>query len=59
MYTQQYLTTGRLTAAYYRAGEGNARKLLLIHGNVSSSVFYLPLFPALWSQFDVVEADLG
>ena len=47
MYTQQYLTTERLTTAYYRAGEENGCKLLLIHGNVSSSVFYLPLFPAL------------
>ena len=58
MYTQQYLTTKRLTTAYYRAGEGNTRKLLLVHGNVSSSVFYLPLLPALSAQFDVVAADL-
>ena len=58
MYKQQFLTTGRLTTAYYRAGEGNSRKLLLVHGNVSSSVFYLPLFPALAERFDVVAPDL-
>lgn len=58
MYTQQKLTTGRMTTAYYRAGEGNEKKLLLIHGNVSSAVFYLPLFPALAENFDVVAPDL-
>lgn len=58
MYPQQVLTTGRLTTAYYRAGEGNPRKLLLIHGNVSSSVFYLPLFPELAKDYDVVAPDL-
>jgi pimeloyl-ACP methyl ester carboxylesterase len=47
-----------LTTAYYRAGEGNEKKLLLIHGNVSSSVFYLPLFPALAERYDVVAPDL-
>ncbi len=58
MYTQQFITTKRLKTAYYRAGEGNSRKLLLVHGNVSSSVFYLPLFPALAEKFDVVAPDL-
>lgn len=58
MYTQQYLTTERLTTAYYRAGEENGCKLLFIHGNVSSSVFYLPLFPALAENYDVVAPDL-
>lgn len=58
MYTQQFLTTGRLKTAYYRAGEGNGRKLLLIHGNVSSSAFYLPLFDALSQHFDVAAPDL-
>ncbi len=56
--TQRFLTTDRLKTAYYRAGEKNKRKLLLIHGNVSSSVFYLPLFPALAQKFDVVAPDL-
>lgn len=58
MYQQQFLKTGRLTTAYYRAGEEHGEKLLLIHGNVSSSAFYLPLFPALAERFDVVAPDL-
>lgn len=52
------ITTPRLTTACYRAGEGNREKLLLLHGNVSSSVFYLPLFPALSKRFDIVAPDL-
>lgn len=58
MYQQQILTTGRLTTAYYRAGERNSKKLLLIHGNVSSSVFYLPLFGELEQSYDVAAIDL-
>lgn len=57
-YEYRKITTQRLTTAYYRAGEGNAKKLLLLHGNVSSSVFYLPLFPELSKSFDVVAPDL-
>lgn len=58
MDTQQSIRTSRLNTAYYRAGEGKEKKLLLIHGNVSSSVFYLPLFPALAETYDVVAPDL-
>lgn len=58
MYQPHTLTTERLTTAYYRAGEGNEKKLLLIHGNVSSSVFYLPLFPALAERYDIAAPDL-
>lgn len=58
MYQQQFLTTDRLTTAYYRAGEGHEKKLLLLHGNVTSSVFFLPVFPLLEKDFDVVAPDL-
>lgn len=58
MYQQQFLATPRLTTAYYRAGQGNEKKLLLLHGNVSSSVFYLPLFEALSAEYDIVAPDL-
>jgi pimeloyl-ACP methyl ester carboxylesterase len=59
VYQRNTVTTRRLTTAYYRTGEGSPRKLLLIHGNVSSSVFYLPLFPHLErAGFDVVAPDL-
>lgn len=58
MYPQQFLTTPRLTTAYYRAGEEGRPKLLLLHGNISSSDFFLPLFPALAERFDVAAPDL-
>lgn len=58
MYQQQSLRTQRLTMTYYRAGTENPTKLLLLHGNVSSSVFYLPLFSALSEHFDVAAPDL-
>ena len=58
MYAQHFCKTDRLTTAYYRAGEEHEKKLLLIHGNVSSSVFYLPLFPELSKHYDVVAPDL-
>ncbi len=55
---QKKLRTSRLATAYYRAGEQNHEKLLLLHGNVSSSAFYLPLLPELSKRFDVVAPDL-
>ena len=56
--SQLFLHTSRLKIAYYRAGEAHADKLLLLHGNLSSSVFFLPLLPVLSQQFDVVAPDL-
>ena len=58
MYKQRSMDTDRLRIAYYRAGEDNSKKLLLLHGNLSSSVFYLPLFPALEQEYDIVAPDL-
>lgn len=52
------LTTDRLTTAYYHWGEENEKKLLLVHGNLSSSVFFLPLLPELSKHYDVVIPDL-
>jgi len=57
-YTQKYITTSRLKTAYYRAGEQNKKKLMLVHGNLSSSVFFLPLLSPLSQYFDVVIPDL-
>ena len=52
------LTTQRLTTTYYHWGEENEKKLLLVHGNLSSSVFFLPLLPELSKHYDVVIPDL-
>lgn len=57
-YTQDYIETDRMKTAYYRAGEGNKEKLLVLHGNISSSVFFMPLMPYLEDKYDVVVPDL-
>lgn len=51
-------TRGRKTA-YFRLGEGNPRKLILVHGNASSSAFFFPVIYQLAEHFDVVAPDLN
>ncbi len=58
MTSSHSIQTSRLRVAYRRAGEGNARRLLFIHGNLSSSVYVAPLMPLLAEHFDVVAPDL-
>lgn len=58
MYPKRVIETARLRTSYYRAGEGRVRKLLLLHGNLSSAAFYLPLFQKLSRTWDVVAPDL-
>lgn len=58
MYPQYFMETKRIRTAYYRAGGGDRPKLLLLHGNLSSSVFFLPLLPTLSERFDVAIPDL-
>lgn len=57
-YIQKRLHTNRLSISYYRSGEGNSQKLLLLHGNLSSSIFFLPLMPYLEKDFDIVAPDM-
>lgn len=52
------ITTSRLTTAYRVHGTPGARKLLLIHGNASSSAFYEPLMERLADEFYMVAPDL-
>lgn len=54
-----YKETSRRKIAYHRMGEGNSKKLILLHGNVSSSTFYLPLMKRLCDEYDVVAPDLN
>lgn len=58
-YQKLYQDTPRRKMAYYRMGEGNAKKLILIHGNASSGAFYLPLMLRLCDQFDIIAPDLN
>ena len=57
-YHQHFIDTSRLKTAYYRIGAGNRRKILVIHGNFSSSVFFLPLVHFLKSDYDLAIPDL-
>ncbi|PYE51805.1 alpha/beta hydrolase [Deinococcus yavapaiensis] len=51
--------TSRLSVhASERPAQGEATRLLLIHGNVSSSAFYEPLMAALPAHFHVLAPDL-
>ena len=40
-------------------GEGNEKKLILLHGNVSSGGFYLPLMERLKDKFDIIAPDMN
>ena len=57
-YQQSFINTETIRTAYYRSGEGNKQKLLVLHGNISSSVFFMPLMPYMDSKYDVVVPDL-
>ena len=57
-YNQNVIETERLRTAYYRSGEGHRQKLMVLHGNISSSVFFMPLMPYLDEKYDVVVPDL-
>ena len=45
------ITTPRLTTAYLSAGTPGKPRLLLLHGNVSSAVFYEHLMERLADDF--------
>ncbi len=58
MTEQKFLSTPRLKTAYYRGGTPGKPKLLLIHGNASSSKFFLPLMERLSADFELAAPDL-
>ena len=57
-YIQSQIDTDTIRTAYYRSGEGKPRKLLVLHGNYSSSVFFMPLMPGLEDRYDIAVPDL-
>ena len=57
-YLQSFIDTETIRTAYFRSGEGKRQKLLVLHGNYSSSVFFMPLMPSLDDRYDVVVPDL-
>ena len=50
--------TARLKIAYHRVGRHGQPKLLLVHGDCSSSLFFLPLMQRLEDRFDMIALDL-
>ncbi|MHC1786532.1 MAG: alpha/beta fold hydrolase [Christensenellales bacterium] len=54
-----FVQTARRQMAYYRLGDQRLPKLLLIHGNASSSAFFFPTIMALAKHFDVAAPDLN
>ena len=58
MIEHKSVQTSRLKTAYYHGGTNGKQKLMLIHGNCSSSVFYLKLMERLENDFEIVAPDL-
>lgn len=56
---QKFYPTSRIKVAAYRAENPGKPKLMLVHGNASSSVFYLPLMQRLQDDYDIVVPDLS
>ena len=51
------ITTPRLTVACRRGGRPGGKKLLLLHGNASSSVFYESLMERLGGRYEMLAPD--
>lgn len=54
-----FLDTPRRRIAYLREGDSSKPKLLLLHGNASSSVFYLPVMQKMREDFDLIAPDFN
>lgn len=59
MEQKQFIQTARRRTAYYRLGDRTLPKLLLVHGNASSSAFFFPVIYELARYFDVAAPDLN
>lgn len=55
---QKIYPTSRLNIAAYRHENPGKPKLMLVHGNASSAIFYVPLMQRLAPDFDIVVPDL-
>lgn len=57
-FEKKTIETSRLNIAYLEAGRKDKPVLLLIHGNTSSSLFYLPTMEKLQEHFHIYAPDL-
>ena len=53
----QTITTPRLTTAYLASGTPGKPRLLLLHGNVSSAIFYEHMMELLAEDFEMLAPD--
>lgn len=57
-YAQKEIITPRLTTAYCHAGQAGKPRLMLLHGNASSGVFYHSLMRRMESRYELAAPDL-
>ncbi len=57
-YKKKEIQTDRLKISYLEAGDSTKETLVLIHGNTSSSVFFIPAIEALKDDFHIFAPDL-
>ena len=57
-YKKKEIQTDRLKISYLEAGDSTKETLVLIHGNTSSSVFFIPAIEALKDHFHIFAPDL-
>lgn len=57
-YETHEIQTSRLKIAYLEAGDPTKEPLLLLHGNTSSSLFYVPTIEKLEAHFHIYAPDL-
>ncbi|NLC66124.1 MAG: alpha/beta hydrolase [Clostridium sp.] len=55
---QKQIQTDRLEVSYLEAGEENKNNLILLHGNTSSNLFYIPTIDKLKDDFHIYSPDL-
>ena len=57
-FEKKEIRTDRLTVSYLEAGEEGKEPLVLIHGNTSSSLFFVPTMEKLKEKFHIFAPDL-
>ncbi len=58
-FIKEIIETKRLKTAYIRMGDKNKETIVFVHGNVSSSEFFVPLMHRLKDNFDLIAIDMN
>ncbi len=59
MINKEFIKTDRRNTAFYRFSNPGKPKLILVHGNASSSAFFFPVTERLAEHFDIAAPDLN